>query len=388
MIMWAENIERKKVASATPDKYDERLLNPKSFGGNKTSGVPVESKEDMFDSKGQINAYDHKDLMNNQMKFAELRSRYQKRANTQSFYTPEEKQKIVESVFSADEGERLRFGAEMIPLILDRLDYEGFIRQVLRTHQVSQGQIISYEKDLNVTALVIQEDGQTIETIVKGNRIFPPEFLVTAMPKITVSEIATRQYDIVDRAHDKTTFQIMLKEDRQGLRELYQASTLENSSVSISSTVSKSVLETLQYEVERHRLLADKFIMNRAELGDLKKNINAIDYDPITSRDLLLTGIFGSIWGVNIFVTAGVDEAGIENVSVPAGVIFCVTEGRYLGAMPIRIDLTVLPADQFVFGQPAYGWLFVEQIAQAIVNPRAVAVGVKTSATVPTWMST
>lgn len=386
--MWAENIERKRVATVTSQKYDERLLNPKAFGGENSAGRTVESKEDMFDSKGEVNAYDHKDLMNNQIKFSELRSRYQKRANTASFYTPEEKQRIVESVFSADEGERLRFGAEMIPLILDRLDYEGFIRQVLRTHQVSQGQIISYEKDLNVTALVIQEDGQTIETIVKGNRVFPPEFLVTAMPKITVSEIATRQYDIVDRAHDKTTFQIMLKEDRQGLRELYQSATLENSSVSITSTVSKSVLETLQYEVERHRLLVDKFIMNRAELGDLKKNINAIDYDPITSRDLLLTGIFGSIWGVNIFVTAGVDEAGIENVSVPAGVIFAVTEGRYLGAMPIRIDLTVLPADQFVFGQPSYGWLFVEQIAQTIVNPRAVAVGVKTSATVPTWMST
>ena len=207
------------------------------------------------------------------------------------------------------------------------------------------------------------------------------------MPKITISEIATRQYDIVDRTHDKTTFQIMLKEDRQGLREMYQASTLENSQINVTSTVSKSVLETLQFEVERHRLLVDKFIMNRAELGDLKKNINAIDYDPITSRDLLLTGIFGSIWGVNIFVTAGVDEAGLENVSVPEGMIFAVTEGRYLGAMPIRVDLTVLPADQFIFGAPQYGWLFVEQISQVIVNPRSVACAVKSSATVPTWMS-
>lgn len=385
--MWAENIERKKVASVVSQKYDERLLNPKAFGGTDSAGREVQSKEDMFNGKGVINAYDHKDLMNNQDKFAGLRNRYQRQANTQSFYTPQEKQAIVESVFAADESERLRFGAEMIPLILERLDYEGFIRQVYRTHQLAQGQINSYEKDVNCTALVIQEDGQTVETIVKGNRIFPPEFLITSMPKITISEIATRQFDIVDRTHDKTTFQIMLSEDRNGLKELYQAATLENTQINITSTVSKSVLETLQYEVERHRLLADKFIMNRAELGDLKKNINAIDYDPITSRDLLLTGIFGSIWGVNIFVTAGVDETGKENVSVPEGMIFCVTEGRYLGAMPIRIDLTVLPADQFIFGQPAYGWLFVEQISQVVVNPRAVAIGVKTAASVPSWMS-
>jgi len=385
--MWAEKMEKQKVSSVVPEKYDERLMNPKAFGGIDSADRPVESKEDMFDSKGNLNAYDHKDLMNNQERFSALRSRYQKRADTKSYYTQDEKQQIVESVFAADEAERLRFGAEMIPLILERLDYEGFIRQVYRTHQLAQGQINSYEKDVNVAALIIQEDGQTIETIVHGDRIFPPEYIVTSMPKISISEIAVRQYDIVDRTHDKTTFQIMLKEDRQGLREIYQASTLENSQVNVTSTINKSILETLQLEVERHRLIVDKFIMNRAELGDLKKNINAIDYDPITSRDLLLTGIFGSIWGVNIFVTAGVDEAGKENVSVPQGMIFAVTEGRYLGAMPVRIDLTVLPADQFIFGQPAYGWLFVEQISQVIINPRACAVAVKSSATVPAWMS-
>lgn len=386
--MWAEGIERKKVASVTATKYDEKLLNPKAFGGVNSAGKELESKEAMFNGQGEINAYDHQDVINQQSKFAQLRSQYQRPGKqAESFYTPEQKQQIVESVFAADEAERLRFGAEMIPLILDRLDYEGFIRQVFRTHQLAQGQINSYEKDVNVTALVIQEDGQTIESVVKGNRIFPPEFMITAMPKITISEIATRQYDIVDRTHDKTTFQIMLKEDRNGLRELYQASTLENSLINVTSTISKSVLETLQFEVERHRLLVDKFIMNRAELGDLKKNINAIDYDPITSRDLLLTGIFGSIWGVNIFVTAGVDEAGIESVSVPEGMIFAVTDSRYIGAMPIRVDLTVLPADAFIFGQPSYGWLFVEQLAQVIINPRAVACAVKSSATVPTWMS-
>ena len=303
-------------------------------------------------------------------------------------YTPAEKQNIVDSVFASNNAdERLRFGAEMVPLILDRLDYEGFIRQVFRVHELAQGQINSYEKDVNVSAMVIQEDGQTIETIVKGNRIFPPEFMVTANPKISISEIAQRQYDIVDRTHDKTTFQIQLTEDRMGLRQLYQSATLENSLINVTSSVNKSVLETLQYEVERWRLMVDKFIMNRAELGDLKKNINAIDYDPITSRDVLLTGIFGNIWGVNIFISAGQDEQGVESVSVPEGVIFAVTEPRYLGTMPIRVNLTVLPADQFVFGQPMYGWLFAEQIGMCCVNSRSIAVAQKSSASIPAWLT-
>lgn len=380
--MWADGIEKKKVASLYTD---ERLLNPKAYGGVSASGQKIASKNDMFDSKGELNAYDTKDAITQQQRFAEIRDKYQRKA-TGSFYSPEEKQRIVESVFSGDEADRQRFGAEMIPLVLDRLDYEGFIRQVFKTHEVGQGQIISYEKDINVTALVIQEDGQTVETVVKGNRVFPPEFWVTAFPKINMAEIARRQYDIVDRTHDKATFQIMLQEDRAGLALLYGASSLENNQISISSAINKTVLETLQYEVERHRLLVDKFIMNRAELGDLKKNINAIDYDPITSRDILLTGIFASIWGINIFISAGVDEQGLQNVSVPEGVVFAVTEGRYLGAMPVRISLTMLPADAFVFGKFQYGYLFGEMIGQTVLNARSVACGIKSGATIPAWM--
>ena len=385
--MWANNMEKKSIKTAS--LYGEQLMEPKAFGGVNTAGKTAESKEHMFDASGNINAYDRKDAITQQEKFASLQSRYQRRAGKQaSMYTPAEKQNIVDSVFASNNAdERLRFGAEMVPLILDRLDYEGFIRQVFRVHELAQGQINSYEKDVNVSAMVIQEDGQTIETIVKGNRIFPPEFMVTANPKITISEIAQRQYDIVDRTHDKTTFQIQLTEDRMGLRQLYQSATLENSLINVTSSVNKSVLESLQYEVERWRLMVDKFIMNRAELGDLKKNINAIDYDPITSRDVLLTGIFGNIWGVNIFISAGQDEQGVESVSVPEGVIFAVTEPRYLGTMPIRVNLTVLPADQFVFGQPMYGWLFAEQIGMAVINGRSVAVAQKSSAVIPSWLT-
>ena len=392
--MWSEGMEKKKVAEVATERtnkvasriYSENLLDPKGFGGRTSNGTQAPSQNSMFNGQGELNAYSKEDALTQLQHFASLRDKYRV-SSDKPYYTSDEKQQIVEAALSGSPEERLRFGAEMIPLILDRLDYEGFIRQVYRTHNLSQGQINSYEKDVNVTALVTNEDGSTIGHQVQGARVFPPEFLVTSMPKITISEIAQRQFDIVERTHDKTTFQIMLKEDRQGLKELYSAATLENSIVNVTSTVSKSVLETLQYEVERHRLGVDKFIMNRAELGDLKKNINAIDFDPITSRDLLLTGIFGSIWGVNVFVTAGVDEQGIENVSVPEGMIFAVTEGRYLGAMPVRVELTVFPADQFVYGTPSYGWFFCEQISQVVLNPRAVAVAKKSTATVPTWMS-
>lgn len=383
--MWSTGIEKKDVSKVASLYKDEKILNPKAYGGTDSTGKVAESKQEMFDGKGQINAYDLKDAITQQQHFAANKAKYQRKASA-SMYTPEEKSRIIESAFGGDESEKLRFGAQMIPLILDRLDYEGFGRQVLRTHELAQGQINSYEKDINVSALVIQDDGQTVETVVKGQRVFVPEFWITAFPKINLSEIATRQFDIVDRTHDKATFQIMLAEDRAILKALYAASTTENSQINITSTVNKSVFETVQYEVERHRLLADKFLINRQELGDLKKNMNVIDYDPITARDVLMTGLFGTIWGVNIFVSAGHDEQGLQNVAVPEGFIFCVTEPRYIGVLPIRISLKMLPADQFYRGAFQYGYLFGELLGCSILNSRSVAVGIKSGYSAPSWM--
>lgn len=383
--MWAKNMEKAEIRKKA--SYDNLFEGEKAYGGVNSDGKEIDSKDDLFDSKGTLNAYDKKDAVAQQMRFASVKERYALRKKTSSFYTASEKEAILEAAFSGGDAERLRFGAAMIPLIIDRLDYEGFIRQVFRTHEVPQGQIISYEKDVNVAAIIIQEDGQTVSAVSKGNRVFVPEFMITCAPRISLAEIAQRQFDIVDRTHDKATFQIMFQEDRAGLKALYQASTTENTQIAVTSTLDKTFIENIVHEVERHRLLVDKIIMNRQELGDLRKNINAMEYDPETSRDVLMTGIFGSIWNYNIFISAGVDEPGIQNVAVPAGMIFAVAEPRYLGAMPVRIGLRVMPADQFINNKVEYGWLFVEQIGMVVVNPRAVSVGVKTGVTAPAWMS-
>lgn len=69
--MWANNMEKKdikKVASTA----DERLLNPKAYGGTDHQGREVQSSQDMFDSKGQLNAYDHKDVITQQQKLQVL----------------------------------------------------------------------------------------------------------------------------------------------------------------------------------------------------------------------------------------------------------------------------------------------------------------------------
>ena len=382
--MWADKVEKATVKKAS---YDERLMDPKGFGGVKSNGKEMNSKEAMFNGQGQLNAYDKKDSVYQLEKFAGLRDRYQHKIKSGSFYSPEEKSNIVEAAFNGDPANRQKFAAAMIPLILERLDYEGFGRQVLMTHEVPQGQIINYEKDVNIAAVVIQEDGQTPEARVKGDRIFPPTFQIVANPRIPLNEIYQRQFDIVDRTHDKALFQIMLQEDRAVMSALYAAANIENTTTTITTTVGKTVINALAEMVERHRLLVDKFLMNRAELTDLRNNINVIDFSPEISRDVLLTGIFGQVYGYNIFISAGIDEPNKQNVSVVPGMVIAVASPNMTGAMPIRMGLQVMPADQYVNNKAEVGFFMVEEIGVAVLNSRSVAVGQKSSCVVPSWMS-
>lgn len=384
------------------------LGNPPAFGGKNSAGEYIPSKGRMFDKNGNLNAWDKQDVLAQQDMYQDIRvahqmgrvlsrdeaiqQRYLQRVASAANEGEEiqkraAQQALLHDMFSSDQG-RMKLAAGQVPLILSALDYEGFARNVLLTHSVAQGEIISYEKDVAVTASIIEEDGQSIRTVVRGNRIFPAEFFITALNLIPKGEIARKQYDIVDRAHDKTVYQIMLKEDRNLLRLLYKNATIENEQINLVGNIDKSAIESLVVELERNRLLCDKILMNRIDWGQLRKNINSTDFDPLTSRDTMMTGMFAKIWNHKIMVTAGTtDVDGVMNQeSVPAGVMFAVTEPRFLGAQPVRIELEVNPADQFILGELNYGWLFSEMLGQVIVNPKAVSMAVRAGTTIPSYL--
>jgi hypothetical protein len=119
----------------------------------------------------------------------------------------------------------------------------------------------------------------------------------------------------------------------------------------------KDAIERVQFQVEKNRLLVDKFLVTRTELGKFKKHINAIDYDPIQSRDLLMQGLFGSLWGINIII--------MDFITWPLEIVFAVTEGRYLG---IRTITSIMTTDEY-----EKGITITIKGQMGIVNPRAIS---------------
>lgn len=85
------------------------------------------------------------------------------------------------------------------------------------------------------------------------------------------------------------------------------------------------------------------------------------DYlDPETQRELLRTGYMGTLYGAAVY----------QSPEVPRGKIFLVTEPEYLGVCPVRLDLTVIPADDP--GNRAFGWSVFSNLGYGLHNPLGI----------------
>ena len=89
----------------------------------------------------------------------------------------------------------------------------------------------------------------------------------------------------------------------------------------------------------------------------------ASQVDPVTQRELLQTGLYGHIFGADIIVSK----------VVPKGFLYACADPEFVGVMPVRQDIEVLPADEPK--QLKLGFVVSEIIGIGIVNPRGVAMG-------------
>jgi hypothetical protein len=371
-----------KVAS----KQDEANIdpagnpNPQSFPGNDPSAIraaisgtgPVSESNRMFDKEGQINAWDQKDAMT---QIAHLLQNVTK--NTGSTFSsrnastvaPEERRKVLASALQDPTGEGFAIlGQELLLPIKDIVDYEGWARKVLRVRPLAQGELFRIAKDVRATAWVVGQDGQSIESRLYGKYVQPSEFKITAYPTVDIEDIYQMNYDVLDRAQDTARQEIELEEDKRCLAILDAASTTVNATSAFGTDgVDISEMEAVRYQVERHRLVCEKFLINRQELSDLISLGNALD--PVTQRELLLAGYVGTLFNAQVITAAG---TGVEEV-VPAGTIYACAGSEYLGEMGVRVELFSEPFNKFSHRESVKGWAFIEMVGFGITNPRAVA---------------
>jgi hypothetical protein len=367
----------KKAAShKIKDRRTSDEFNPFAVGRTAT-GALSRSAGRMFNNQGEVNAGNKREVLETIKHLLDGMADGTYDISREASYasedvSPQESEAILREAFSDPNGEGFRqIGQGLLNPIKEVIDFEGLARKTLAPRTVKAGEVVRYDKDVYIQGWVIAEDGQTPESVVEARYIYPPEFEVTAYPSIEIKDKYRAQYDILARIQDRARMSIEYQEDL-ALMNLLQAGANQANTTTFFATLNLAALEAIRYQIERHRLVCDKFIINRQEVSDLVNTVST-QVDPVTQRELIMAGYIGSILNAMIITTAGTQTFEI----LQPGTVIAVTAPEYLGGMPVRVELFSEPNNQFVLGKPRQGWFWYELISQVLANPPGVALGTK-----------
>jgi len=369
---------KKSSGVVTVDRKTGEQFNPMNVGKVRRSGsLQVSAAERMFNNQGEINASDNGDVLGKIKHLLDGMADGTYDVQRTASYAGEgmgsnESDAILREAFSDPSSDGFRqVGQGLLNPIKEVIDYEGLARKVFAPRTVKAGEVVRYDKDVYVKGWVIGEDGQTPQSVVEGRYIYPPEFEVTAYPSIEIKDKYRAQYDILARVQDRARMSIEYQEDL-ALINLLQAGANATNTTTFFATLNLAALEGIRYQIERHRLICDKFIIHRQEVSDLVNTLSQ-QVDPVTQRELIMAGYIGTVLNAMIITTAGTQTFEI----LQPGEVVAVTAPEYLGGMPIRVELFSEPVNEFMEGRPRQGWFWYELIAQVLANPAGVAQGTK-----------
>ena len=282
-------------------------------------------------------------------------------------YTPEEKERLLLKALANERG-RAMIASSMANPIRMSLDYQGVGRKLIVVDPLPQGALPVYDKDIQIPATVISKRGQVPDRILEGERITVPTLEIASYPQVRFSQIKERRFNLIDRAQQKAKADLQAGEDEVIFTAVNAASTTALSGVNdpvvqtgtTSPLMSRTLLTAAFQEVEKWDLIATKILMHARAFADLR-DWGSDQFDPVTRREVLLTGIFGHLWTADILVSK----------VCPPDRVYILAEPEFVGVMPVRQEVNVIPADKPE--KLRLGWVVYEEIGVAIVNPRGVA---------------
>jgi len=266
------------------------------------------------------------------------------------------------------EAGRQALGAQMAVPIRTELDYVGTARKFFEIDVLAQGQIARYDRDINVPAYVVSKRGRVDEWNVEGDYIEPTTWEIMSPAQIRLSQIQQRRFNILDRTQEKIRIAIQIQEDDEFLSLLSStaAGNQTNNPYQTSTTgCDKDFLNKLSSVVMDHDLPCYGFLMRFSSFKDIR-TWGTTELDPVTMREILETGLYGSIWGIDIIVSR----------RVPASTVYALGEPRFFGIMPIRTEVMLMPDDDPK--QATIGYVGYEELGMAAVNANSLSKGTHT----------
>lgn len=254
--------------------------------------------------------------------------------------TNEQKQAAIGDLIKTASG-RSKLAAALTKPLRQRRDYQSVARKAYEVEQLPDGALPYYDKDIEVTAFVVGEEGENIIAVAKSRRVLIPIFEIASNPEIPLTQIKERRFDVIERAQELARAQVQAAEDSRSF-DVFDAVAADgfdntgavNDQVNVAAPLTTSNLAEAFSLIERWDLRVARIFTNARDYGDIRKWGRA-ELDEETQQSLLRTGLMATIWGAQI----------IQTRMVPQGTIYVCTEPEFLGRMPVRTELTVISAD-------------------------------------------
>lgn len=331
-----------------------------------------------FNSSGELNAASFRDAVEKIIKVASVMDANS--SNPASFapkLSESDRDEIIKQALLDDSQGKKALAQVMAVPIRKNLDYQGVARKAVAVDPLPNGIEATYDRDIDVRATIVSTLGAAPESMVFGERITIPTFTILSNPTVAIDEVRRRRFNVIDRAQQKARMEIQAHEDAAVFNALDFASDATRGGVNTvqaldttanPDVLTKSGMLNLKAEIDSHDLVTAKYFLN---IRQFTQTLNwesagaagASQVDPVTQRELLQTGLFGHIFGADIIVSK----------IVPVGKAFAVADPEFVGVMPVRQDIEVIPADEPKLLK--LGWVVSEIVGIGIVNPRGVSSG-------------
>lgn len=248
-----------------------------------------------------------------------------------------------------------------------RRDYASVGRKTFLVEQLPDGALPIYDKDPDVTAFIVGEEGNSIRAYTKSRRVTFNLFEVASLPTIPLTQLREKRFDLIERAQDLGRAEIQAVEDQRVFDVLDAVATngfdslpgQMNPDIPVIAPISSAVLADAWSEIERHDLRVARVFMNARDYSDIRKFGRDI-LDIESQATLRKTGIMSELWGATI----------ITSRLVPVGTVYVCCEPEHFGRIPVRTELTVLSADDPV--ARTIGFSIFENIGIGAYNPRGL----------------
>lgn len=268
----------------------------------------------------------------------------------------EMKEALVAQALDSPEG-RTALAQAMVEPIKISLEYQAIGRKLLMVDELPQGALPRYERDIAVKSYVIPKRGRVPDMYIEAEELLVPTFEIATNPSIKLNEIRARRFYIVDRAQIRAKDSLQRQEDTEVFKVISNAVPSVHT-LTVTGALDPSNINVALALIEEHELVGAKVVCHPYRYKDIR-NWGKEFFDEATQRDVIMSGLFGHIWTADIHVST----------MVPRDTIYVLAPGEFVGAIPVRQDITVLPADDPK--NLRLGWVVYEELGMAVINDYA-----------------